>query len=360
MKPNLHARQAFTLAELLTGMGILVVMFSFLIMATNQMVRAMGNTTGKIEQFRGARDAFERVTTRLSQATLNAYWDYKYLNNVPTYYERRSELRFLNTNAKDLLAGASAPQKFTQCVFFNAPLGYTETQNFYGLENLMNTWGFYVEYSQDTLYRPKFIGTEVPAKWRWKLMEFSQPTETFSVYKNTSGGTTTNPNAEKLGTQWIYDNNATIFQKSVRPVVENVIALVLIPRLSRSEEDLRTDRVNVDHSVLAPKYIYDTTTTLTSDATLNPKNQLPPVVQTTMVAIDERSAGRLSLDGTTTDLFGVQSKFGDTKNFTADLTDLEKKLVDKRVSYRIFTTNVHVRGAKWSREQADTSTVTNP
>ena len=41
------ARSAFTLVELLTGMGILVVMFAFLIMATNQMVRAMSSPASR-------------------------------------------------------------------------------------------------------------------------------------------------------------------------------------------------------------------------------------------------------------------------------------------------------------------------
>lgn len=357
----------FTLAELLTGMGILVVMFSFLIMATNQMVRAMSSTTGKIEQFRDARDAFERVTTRLSQATLNAYWDYRFDSStslLPTSYERRSDLRFLVTQGTDaFMRTASTPEKgYGQCVFFNAPLGYTESAAQYGgLENLMNTWGFYVEYSQDTLYRPKFIGSEVPAKWRWRLMEFSQSTERFNTYAQTSGGLKKSPNADTQGTKWIFDDKPANFQAVVRPLVENVLCLILIPRLARSEEEANKgyDATNPWYSPLAPNYKYDTSVPNTKDASTNPRNQLPPVVQTTMVAIDAVSADRLSLDATTSDLFGFKPlKFTDTKNYLADMegpnsTALEKQLVAKHINYRIFTTNVHVRGAKWSREQSD-------
>jgi len=34
-----------------------------------------------------------------------------------------------------------------------------------------------------------------------------------------------------------------------------------------------------------------------------------------------------------------------------DLKNLEKYLVDNRIKYRIFTSNVSIRAAKWSRTQ---------
>ena len=92
---------AFTLAELLVGMGILVVLFGFLLVSANQTTKLIGSTAGKVEQFREARNAFERVSTRISQATLNTYWDYD-SPTAPTRYERRSELRFISGGVKEL------------------------------------------------------------------------------------------------------------------------------------------------------------------------------------------------------------------------------------------------------------------
>jgi uncharacterized protein (TIGR02599 family) len=86
-------------------------------------------------------------------------------------------------------------------------------------------------------------------------------------------------------------------------------------------------------------------------AQLNPKNQLPPVVQFTMIAMDDQSVSKLDLDATYADVFGVSKLFSSTQSFTTDLATLDATLRAKKVRYRIFTTNVHIRAAKWSREQ---------
>ena len=50
-------------------------------------------------------------------------------------------------------------------------------------------------------------------------------------------------------------------------------------------------------------------------------------------------------------IFNTSTLFTNTQNFAADLASLETTLVNTHVRYRIFTTNVHIRAAKWSREQ---------
>lgn len=358
-------KRGFTLVELLVGMGVLVLMFGLLMSATNQVVRTVSQTTANVEQFRGAREAFERLTTRLSQATLNTYWDYTYDKTktppVPTGYQRRSELRFLSGRAADIIpTAASTSKKLGHAVFFNAPLGNAEMNENRGLENLLNVSGFFVEYSQDTDFRPKFIGAEVPAKWRWRLMEYVPSSERFSVYRKTSG--TAQQADNYIGKDWIFDtrrgdNQQTkTFQQLVRPVVDNVVALVLVPRLSRIEEE-KEQTGNKDESPLAKDYLYDSTTKR-DNPRLNPRNQLPPVMQVTMVAIDEKSAELLNLRDADWDLFNVSTKFKQSADLSKDLLrepggpgSLEQQLIDRKVSYRIFTTNVQIRGAKWSREQ---------
>jgi len=113
---------AFTLVEVLVSATIFVVILGFMLRVSDQTSRIMRSTTGKVEQFREARTGFERITTRLSQATLNTYWDY---NNatLPTRYERRSELRFVSGSAASLLGNNGTQTRVTHCVFFNAPLG---------------------------------------------------------------------------------------------------------------------------------------------------------------------------------------------------------------------------------------------
>ena len=336
---------AFTLVELLVAAAILVTMFGFLISLTDQTTRVWTSTAAKVEQFREARIGFERVTTRLAQATLNTYWDY---NNptAPTRYERRSELRFITGSAPALLGTAAGVTRCAHAVFFNAPLGIAGSTNDRGLANALNTLGYFVEFGDDTAPFPKFLKDAVAPRWRFRLMEFAQPTENFSLY---------DPNTLKITNGWFTTdvNNATTSRAMQRVVSENVIALIITPRLAKAEEsDPSLNQINATHSPLAPDYSYDSTST-NSNPLINKKNQLPPVVQLTMIAMDEKSADKLNLDSTKADVFGISKLFSNTQNFAADLATLEGTLGKGRVPYRIFTTNVHIRAAKWSREQAN-------
>ena len=117
---------------------------------------------------------------------------------------------------------------------------------------------------------------------------------------------------------------------------------------------------------LAPSYYYDSREYVTKPSdqlALLTRNQLPPMVQVTMVVIDERSAERfqstLSTPGTiatATDKLGTTSLFAkpstssaeDQSQYKADLQTLEKKLVELNLSYRIFSTDVSILPAKWS------------
>jgi uncharacterized protein (TIGR02599 family) len=344
---------AFTLVEVLVAATILVVMVGFMIVVMDQTTRIWSGSSAKVEQFREARSAFERVSTRLSQATLNTYWAYDD-DKKPTRYLRQSELRFIAGSAPGLL-GSTGPgdtsARVAHTVFFNAPLGITANVNYTGLENALNTIGYFVELGDDSAQRPDFMKSMVdaiPLRWRFRLMEFSQPTENFSLYQWTSG--TPGFDTSALGEWYKTDvNNAAVLK---RVVAENVIAFVVTPRLAKTEEAaFPLAASNPDFSPLAKDYRYDSTST-DNDPRINPKNQLPPVVQLTMVAVDEKSAARLGLSSTgDADVFGLSTLFSDTTEFASDLATLEKTLATKRMSYRVFTTNVQIRAAKWSREQ---------
>ena len=328
---------AFTLVEVLVSATIFVVILGFMLRVSDQTSRIMRSTTGKVEQFREARTGFERITTRLSQATLNTYWDY---------------------NNATLLGNNGTQTRVTHCVFFNAPLGLAATAADRVLGNALNTVGYFVEFADDSALRPAFVTSAiVPLKWRWRLMEFAQPTEQFNLYSYTSGATGGVANSRTYNqTTWF--NTAVNAGGFSRVLAGNVVALIITPRLSKVEE-LPLQAGNPDLSPLAPNYAYDSTTTNASPL-LNPKSQLPPIVQVTMVAIDEASADRLALNSTKANLLGIANKFANTANFTTDLSidstatdSLEKKLVSLKARYRVFTTNVHIRGAKWSRDQAN-------
>ena len=339
----------FSLVEILVSMALLTLLLAVLVSVTDSTRRTWSYTTSKIEQFRDAREAFEAISRRLSQATLNTYWDYdrdaagNLLLGSTNSYIRQSELRFIS--GPSLLAANTHP---THAIFFQASLGYVEGQAYINMENLLNTWGYYIEFSDDSKGRPPFLNTSiVPTHSRFRLMELMEPAESLSLYSlEVAGGGNSIYNA----TTWFTN---PLPNKS-RVLAENIIALILLPRLSPQED--------TTGAKLAPSYTYDSTSAGPngSTASYNTKNQLPPVVQITMVAVDESSFSRLQGNITTMPSLGIDALFtsvGDTEDsskpgYAKDLKTLETTLQSRKLNYRIFTANVSINGAKWSRVQA--------
>lgn len=373
----------FSLIEVLVSIAVIASLLIVFVSMTEQTGSIWRGTTGKIEEFRDARNAFETLTNRLSQATLNTYWDYDSAT-LPTAYVRRSELRFVSGPASTYLGDGPNGTRVTHCVFFHALFGSVDgTQGatgansaYRGLEGLLNVWGYYVELNSDTVLRPGFLVAgphSPPPRYRFRLMEFRQSSEQMATYNRTSGlDPTAYGKAAAIGyqgTDW-YRTAANATAAPSRVVAENIIALIITPRLSKADEQalpaaLRS--ANPDYSPLAPNYAYDSAQTMNPGQPgvspfTNPKSQLPPVLQVTLVAIDEASATRLNLTAASTDLFGVSYKFNDTARYTTDLAidpsgnsaaSLANSLNARKLNYRVFTTSVPIRSAKWSRDETN-------
>jgi len=369
----------------MVSIAVLTVILLVLVTVTSQTSSIWHSTTAKVEEFRDARTAFEAMTTRLAQATLNTYWDYDN-PTAPTRFERRSELRFISGSSAKLLASTPiAASASTHCIFFQAPFGVTVATapgatalKYDGFENLLCSWGYYLNYDSDLSYRPPIFPPGIlPLRYRYRLMELWQPAEQNEIYAHTSGLGPKGPAARTYnGLEWFTNSIAASKPVQARVLAENVIALVLTPRLSPQDETAikgALTSANADLSPLAPNYLYDTAPPSASGASdsryndprLDPLNQLPPLVQVTMVAIDEASALRMNFSAGThaTDPFSLTKKFQDSSQYSNDLlleptgssadnaTSLEYSLIHLKLNYRIFSTNVMIRGAKWSRSQ---------
>jgi uncharacterized protein (TIGR02599 family) len=400
---------AFTVVELLAAMAVFIGIMLLLVTATNSTGDIWRRSSSKIEQFQQSRRGFEAMTRRIGQATLNTYWDYDYeldssgnpmTNKPPIGYRRQSELRFRSGLSKNLLAdvkdGVPRP---THSIFFQAPLGFVnEDLGLSGdgsteadpskviythkpLNNLLNTWGYFLEVGDDKDTIPAFMEKLVKPRYRSRLMELMEPSETLrmdnpSQMQDALGAVITADsnwdNPKYLG--WFVSPVAQ--HKAVRVLSENVLALVILPKLTTQDTIARAAMTPAKTEPLCPVYDYDskrianTASSLSNpkvkatDPDLNPKNQLPPVVTVAMVAIDENSARRLaeiSAAGDSTfgidmhDLFLSSPLLEDDPSTPnpgdGDLSKLEKRLVEKKLTYRIFTSNVAIRGAKWSRWQ---------
>ena len=336
------SERAFTLVDILVSTAVMGVLMVVTVTMIDQVHKTYRRTQGKAEQFREARAAFEAITRRLSQATLNTYWDYDDPAK-PTRYLRQSELRFQCGNAAALMPASIAA--VTHAVFFQAAFGFTAERDAYaGMETMMNTWGYFIKFGDDAAYRPPPVNDAgLPLSQRFRLYEMMEPSETLSIYQYTSGS----PDYQQQA--WFQDplNQPT---HSARILAENVIALILLPMLP-PQEDPTGGR-------LAPAYAYDSSQAGPNgtDPAFNTRHQLPPTILVTMVVIDDASARQFDEPSTApdlglTDLFQTVGSISDESEpgYAQDLKTLRDHLAARRINYRVFTSNVSISGAKWSR-----------
>lgn len=350
-----HHDRGFTLVELLVSITILLIMMMMINTVISKTSSVWKQTQQKLEKFRESRMAFEVFTRRISQATLNTSWGYD-REEGPTKYLRHSELRFASgpitsssNTGNSLLDATLAASRSGHGIFFNAIFGEVEDPSLVMMKELLNTWGYFVEYGSDAGYKPVILGTRVADRNRFRLMEFRLPSERVTVYKYTSGinRLTTIPHSLSYqGMEWIKDgfNSDPL---PVTPMAENIIALIILPKLAQSDDPLGTQ--------LAPEYTYRSDTDSNINPKLNSRNQLPPILEVTMVAVDEVSAARIDSIPGAVDFLRDNSRFQNAARYKADLyadadlenNSLEAFLINNNLNYKVFSTQIYMRGAKW-------------
>jgi len=334
-------RSGFSLVEVLVASAILIVIVGIVFVMTNQTEQVLQFSSSKIEAFEGARSAFDVITRAVSGATLNTYADYYDASGnrrtaanistfVPNVYGRCSELEF--ACGKNLL---TSPQQITHSLFFQAPLSYTQSTSYTNLASLLNVVGFYLEFDSDAASRPSFLSSIAPARWRYRLMQLLQPTENFSIY----------PLPATAGSHNWFTTPLAAATPPVRLLAENIVALVICPRLA-------TDVASPNYpSSLTSNYEYDSSVAWSGNPPQPTNmNQMPPMVRIVLIAVDERSM--LRLQGTATSQpnlgFDYANVFQSTANLDQDIATVEAALTSKNLNYRVFQTDVAIRGAKWS------------
>ena len=273
-----------------------------------------------------------------------------------------------------------------------------------GLSSALNATGFYVEWGDGLKYAkaPKFLkdedGVKAGEQFRYRLIQVIQPSELMSVYNNTNYS---KQSPYKYSTDWIKAATGKIAipagldsvsagtkKNHSRVLADNVMGLLILPKLA--EKDRGT---NIDDSGLTSSYTYDTrpqvvydaydkiaknSYDLTSALSSEEKkqvHQLPPVLQVVMVAIDEGSAIKLEdfcvkknskepydyfkklFQKSTGNIMITKflADIGEDKD-TVDPDTLAGRMLNKdntlqtpKLNYRVFSADVQIRGAKWSK-----------
>lgn len=359
-KVGSRIRAAFTLVEVLVSMTVLLILLLISAQVIGTVQKTWSSASARTGQFREARTAFDIITRNLSQATLNTYVDYdqSYLEDgtatvasikTPTRYVRKSDLRFVCGPSSELLTQGGGPANSPgQAVFFQAPLGVAHDPAFVGLDRLLCGRGYFVQYVSDSFFRPAVLPAGLP-HYRYRLMEFSPPAEQNMIYSNNAGA-------------WFAEAGVPLENEEnpenrglTRPIADNIIALIISPQI---EADPNSATQPTD---IAPNFEYDSLNVGSAAglvtgggiAAQGTQHLLPPLVRVVLVAIDEKSADRLSqTDSSGTPPFGTtisdlinNSQAG---NLNATLEQVAEELRSRRINYRIFSTTVVLRGAKWS------------
>lgn len=336
-KTNSPGATAFSLLEMLVAMTILLAIIALSAAMLNTIEQGWSRIRSRTMEFRDARAAFETIANRLSQARIDTYWDYEMDNQgLPESYQKASHLHFVAGPASALV-----PESFAKgeghAVFFQAPFGMSRDSNLKGLSSLMNGWGYFTGYGSNANWQPEFLKGKkiIPERFRYRLFEYHLPTERLRLHSDTKDGI--------FDYEWIYDQ---IEVGTVSILAENVIAFVVQP----------TEAVSGTASnKIAENYRFDSRAFDISPGESNAdraKHEVPPIIRLTMVVVAEADFAKIQKGTEIPTEFQIQSiaPFAKAKDYQADINALEKHLQEKRIDYRVFTTAISMRSAKFTGE----------
>lgn len=335
-----HRSKAFTLVEIMVAVAVLSLLLAISAQVIGQAQRTWSRSTARLSQFREVRLAFDLMTRTLSQATLGSYLmdDRQTPDSVAQRYVRRSELRFVTGPAESLVEGGEG-DKPGHAVFFQAPLGVVEEPDNAGLTNLLCGRGYFVQFGSDKNFRPQFLA-DMPAKNRYRLMEFSPTAEANTIYSDgddewfESAGDDLPSSEQDSGNRGL-----------TRPIADNIVLLVISPQYQSGEGD------GEPSVAIAPRYTYDSAEAENQGLRSGPggvtnqqgtQHMLPPLVKVVMVAVDENSAERMEASGRAEFMKEFRVQFADASQLTDDLRKLEDEFnrPGVKLNYRVFSTTI--------------------
>jgi uncharacterized protein (TIGR02599 family) len=357
---------------MLVSLAILAAILLILAQMTSALRTAMVQTTSAVQEFEAAQTAFETMTRRISQATLNSYNDTPPSAQYPslTGYTRASELRFISgpssiaqtalNSVSGPLFATTSPYHPTHGIFFQAPLGIVSSGNTttYGnLVELLNTCGYYIEWNSDVKLGipPTFIpAATYVARWRFRLMELIEPSDSLTIFKYTSGANASG----NASLSWTYTQKdwfqSAYSSGDARPIADNVILLAFLPMVAPQNATTPSggsaDGTSLD-LMNGSNYIYDSAPIASGTPPVS-QNQLPPMVYVLMIAVDESSFYRYQMaranSSTCPSDLGVDNPGGNPGFLTnatytsrqADIQAVESDLAAKHIKYRVFSSIV--------------------
>ena len=162
LQSTVSKRPGFSIIELLVSVAVLSLVMVLVFQMLERTQSTFKKARDSVSEFKDARNGFDAITRRLSQATLNTFWQVETnTTNVATKFGRQSDLHFVSGPATEIMGSppSNAGNRVTHAMFFQAPTGYTEleskeaaslnTLKYGNFPNLLNAWGYFVEFGSD-------------------------------------------------------------------------------------------------------------------------------------------------------------------------------------------------------------------
>ncbi len=352
---------AFSLIEFVLAMAIFTIMLLVVTGVVDRISSVWSMTEARVASYQSGRAGFEALTRNLAQATLKTYWDYDDRDS-PRNYVRTSELHFVSAPSSQVFstAGVTGLETTGHAVFFQAPLGHVSDGAFRGYDSLLSVCGYYIEFGDLSDRESQFARNRglTPGR-KFRLMEVLGPAESNPIYQSTlERQNNSSELALRYDLDWIERLGLASDAGPKQPLAENVIALILRPKLTPIEE--------ARDGVIAPDFVYDSRRweeVGDYDIAELTDNQMPPLIEAVMVVVSEGSMGRLMAEyGYTSEATynadilqkaGIESSAfftsaGSDQEFEDALEAYEERLDELQIEYEIFRTEVTVRSARWS------------
>jgi uncharacterized protein (TIGR02599 family) len=209
----------------------------------------------------------------------------------------------------------------------------TEDVRYRGLNNLLCTRAYFVKFGDDANYIPDGLRTRLQTKNRYRLLEYQPPAEDNQIYGAPN-------NWRQLNAEFL------------RPVAENIVALIISPRLTTVEMTQSADSAREVATSIAPGYSFNSSADgVNGDIRQGMQHLLPPVVQITMIAIDEPSMEKLLISAPTASPDLLQrsgATFSSAVSYDSDLAAVEAFLLAEKLNYRIFQSSVVLPASRWA------------
>lgn len=308
--------RGFTVLELLVATVILLLLVGLLVSVNDHTMRLCRQTSTQADAFQSARLAFDVMIRQFTQATLNPYWDYDN-SSAPTRYLRKSDLAFVSGQASSLLPAINSPPRSPgHACFFQAPLGRMNNNSRRELNLLLNTCGFFIEYADANAN----AAMPRPVRNRYRLMHLQTSAEEMTQF----GSAAVLPPSNLWFTSPLAES---------RVLAENIILLVVRPRSGQGTDLGYTLDTRLGQN--------DTPQPVTS-------NQLPPLLDLTMIAVSEASMNRTNATNGYVLPASALSRFSTPSQYEDDFQAFSELLDQAKLDYRLFSQQIALPASKWS------------